>query len=100
MFRPMLSGGLTGFWKALSHARERGCRLIIGSAVESGVGLTVLANLSILTKESPELGTYEWLGSDLLVGPLIHEGGMIFLNDLQLQPERFHREFKQRIQIV
>jgi O-succinylbenzoate synthase len=100
VFRPMISGGVTGFWKALAHARERGCRLIVGSAVESGVGLTVLANLSILTGESPGLGTCEWLASDLLAEPLMHEGGMIFLKDLRLQPEKFHSEFKQQIQIT
>lgn len=100
VFRPMLSGGLTGFWKALAHAREHGRRLIVASAIESGVGLTALANLSILTGESPGLGSYEWLGSDLLADPLIHDGGMVFLNDLQLQPERFHVQFKRNIQIV
>jgi hypothetical protein len=72
----------------------------VGSAVESGVGLTVLANLSILTGESPGLGTCEWLASDLLAEPLMHEGGMIFLKDLRLQPEKFHSEFKQQIQIT
>jgi O-succinylbenzoate synthase len=100
VFRPMISGGVTGFWKALAHARERGCRIIVGSSFESGVGLTFLANLAILTAESPGLGTYEWLGSDLLAEPLIHEGGMVFLKDLQLQPEKFHNEFKQQIQIT
>jgi O-succinylbenzoate synthase len=100
VFRPTISGGITGFWKALTFAREHGLRLILGSAFESGVGLTVLANLSVLTGEAPGLGSYEQLGSDLLAGPLLHEGGMFFLKDLQLLPEKFHSEFKRKIQIV
>jgi o-succinylbenzoate synthase len=100
VFRPTISGGVTGFWKALHHARERGCRLIVGSAVESGVGLTVLANLSVLTGEPPGLGSFCWLGEDLLAHPLVQGAGMVFVKDLTIRSDMFHDDFKRQIQII
>lgn len=100
VFRPTVSGGITGFWKALQRARERGCRLILASSLESGLGLTVLANLSVLTGEPPGIGSCRWLGADLLERPLIHEAGLVFAKDLLINSQIFRGEFKRQIQIV
>ena len=100
VFRPTISGGITGFCRAHKEARERSCRLILGACLESGVGLTILANLAALTDEPAAFGAYAWLDHDLLAEPLIRHGGAVLPVSLTLLPEMFHEEFKKQLRIV
>ncbi len=66
VLKPGLVGGLSRSVQLVRHARRYGCRAIISSAYESGVGIRVLAELAATTGFAAGLDTYSLLAEDVL----------------------------------
>jgi O-succinylbenzoate synthase len=97
--RPMAMG-VTGYLKFLDTASQYGIHVIASSAFESGVGMTVLANLAGLTYSVANLGTANWFDEDLLLRPIVLDAGTIPPDRLILETKFFHPIFSKKLKVV
>ncbi len=98
--RPMQAGGITGYLELLDKAGHLGLQVVLTSAFESGVGMTILANLAALTYTTPNLGTANWFDQDLLLRPVVLDAGCIPLDRLLIDTKFFHPEFAHQLQAI
>ena len=96
--RPMIFGGISGFYDVLRLSKDMGKKVIVGGSFESGVGKMMLANLAALTGQVAALGCSAWLKTDLLAKPFINLGGVIFPENLMIKPDMFHSQFKENFE--
>ena len=97
--RPMVSG-ISGYLKFLDTATQFGLRVIVSSMFESGIGMTMLANLASLTYPVANLGTANWFDEDLLLRPIIVDAGRIPSDRMVLQTKFFHDVFSRQLKVV
>jgi o-succinylbenzoate synthase len=83
VIKPMMVGGIFRTLQWIAKAKEEGRRVVISSSFESSAGLSMLANLAVLTDDAAGLGTGEWFKEDLLRSPVLPQGGRISKNLLQ-----------------
>jgi o-succinylbenzoate synthase len=96
--RPMSMGGITGFLRSLEKAEQLGMPVVVTSAFETGVGMTILANLAAIAAPSvADLGTANWFDEDLLLRPVIVGGGIIPEDRLSFGLKFFHRSFASQL---
>ena len=98
--KPMLWGGVTGFIRLLEQTHSTGQKVIVSSAFESGVGITLLANLALATGEPAGLGPASWFAEDILQEPVVDDCGLVDPSRFRLQSTMFHDEFHDRLQAV
>jgi o-succinylbenzoate synthase len=96
--RPMQCGGIPGYLDLLERADHLGLQVVLTSAFESGVGMTVLANLAVLTHTVPNLGTANWFDQDLLLRPVVLDAGRIPVDRLAIETKFFHSIFAHQLQ--
>jgi o-succinylbenzoate synthase len=97
--RPMTMGVIR-YLKFLDAAAQMGTHVIVSSAFESGVGMTMLANLAALTHSVANLGTANWFEEDLLLRPVVVDAGRIPVDRLVLETKFFHPIFSNRVKVV
>jgi O-succinylbenzoate synthase len=97
--RPMVMG-VTGYLKFLDTAAEFGIHVIVTSVFESGVGMTMLANLAALTYPVANLGTANWFDEDLLLRPVVVDAGCIPADRMILETKFFHGVFSRQLKVV
>ncbi|NTV28775.1 MAG: o-succinylbenzoate synthase [Candidatus Omnitrophica bacterium] len=85
--KPTVWGGVTGCLSMLRLAKAAAKKVVISSAFESGIGLTMLANLAVLSGEVADFGSFNWLAGDTLQEPLMTPSGIIPVPRLNLAPE-------------
>jgi O-succinylbenzoate synthase len=83
VIKPMMVGGIFRTLEWIAKAKKEGRRVIISSSFESSVGLSMLANLALLTEDAAGLGTGAWFKDDLLKTPVVPHAGKITKNLLQ-----------------
>jgi len=83
VIKPMMVGGIFRTLDWIAKAKQEGRRVIISSSFESSVGLSTLANLSLLTDDAAGLGTAAWFQDDLLKEPVVPQSGKISKKLLQ-----------------
>ena len=93
VLKPMFLGGVVKTLDCIKQLRSLGISCVISAAFESGVGLNVLANLSLLTLQVPGLGTFNYFKEDLLKKPLIDDQGCIKKEKLYLKKEDLNIKF-------
>ncbi|MBF0485179.1 MAG: o-succinylbenzoate synthase [Candidatus Omnitrophica bacterium] len=99
VMRPSVRGAITATVALSERAREEGRRVVISSAFESEIGLTLLANLAVVTGEPANLGTEEWFQKGLLLRPLV-ENGRILKRKLALDVELLSSDFHEKLKAV
>jgi O-succinylbenzoate synthase len=97
--RPM-SMGVTGYLKFLDIAHQFGIHVITSSAFESGIGMTMLANLASLTYPVANLGTANWFDQDLLLRPVVLNEGCISSDRMVLETKFFHSVFAGQLKVT
>jgi o-succinylbenzoate synthase len=97
--RPMTMG-VIGYLKFLDMAAPLGIHVIVSSAFESGIGMTMLANLAALTYPVANLGTANWFDQDLLLRPVVVEGGRVPSDRMILETKFFHDVFSGKLKVV
>lgn len=93
VIRPMAIGGITGFLSIMEKAELMNVHVIVASAFETGVGMTALANLVAMSSEVANLGTANWFDEDLLLRPVVVDGGRVPNDRLSLEVRFFHKDF-------
>jgi O-succinylbenzoate synthase len=83
--KPMMVGGIFRTLEWIAKAKAEGRQVIVSSSFESSIGLSMLANLALLTDEAAGLGTAAWFADDLLKSPVIAKSGSIPKNLLRFQ---------------
>ena len=83
VLKPMVAGGIFKTLQWIAKAKDERRKVVISSAFESGIGLTMLANLALLTEEAAGLGTGSWFKDDILKVPVVQKGGNILKKSLQ-----------------
>ena len=97
--RPMCMG-VNGYLDFIETASPLGTHVIVSSAFESGVGMTMLANLAALTYPVANLGTANWFAEDLLMRPVIVEAGAIPPDRMSLETKFFHEVFSTQLKVI
>jgi O-succinylbenzoate synthase len=83
--KPTMVGGIFRTLEWITKAQKENRKVVVSSSFESGVGLSMLANLALLTNEAAGLGTGAWLANDLLKTPVIAQAGRIAKDLLQFK---------------
>jgi o-succinylbenzoate synthase len=96
LITPSSFGGVGKFIRFLTSSREGGGKVVIGSCLESGIGLNVLANLAALTGTSAGIATAFLFNDDLLRAPLV-TGGVVPFSRLALTADDLVPEFRRRL---
>ncbi len=96
--RPMQSGGMAGYLDLLERAGHLGLQVVLTSSFESGIGMTVLANLATLTHTVSNLGTANWFDQDVLLRPVVVDAGRIPSDRFVLETKFFHSFFARQLQ--
>ena len=97
--RPMTMG-VTGYLKFLNATTSWGVHVVVSSAFESGIGMTMLANLAALTYPVANLGTANWFDQDLLLRPVIVDAGRVPPDRMILETKFFHSIFSKKLQVI
>ena len=97
--RPMTMG-VTDYLKFLDRAATLGMHVVVSSAFESGIGMTMLANLAALTYSVANLGTANWFEEDLLLRPVIIDAGRVPSDRMILETKFFHSNFLNKLKVV
>jgi O-succinylbenzoate synthase len=88
VLKPALLGGIEKIVQIIRMARKAGIYSVLSSLFESGIGLSVLAQLAAVYC-SPDismgLDTWRWMEEDLLQKPFRPHGGKIIINELPAQ---------------
>jgi O-succinylbenzoate synthase len=84
----------------LDTAAQCGIHVIVTSVFESGVGMTMLANLAGLTYPVANLGTANWFEEDLLRRPVVVDAGVIPADRMVLETKFFHDVFSRQLKVV
>ncbi|MBF0618580.1 MAG: o-succinylbenzoate synthase [Candidatus Omnitrophica bacterium] len=100
ILRPTTTTGVTGFLDVMKAAGVLGAKVVVSSAFESGIGLTALANLAVLTGEPAGLGTAAWFEHDLLTRPVVTAKGLIPVDRLNIEAKFFDPAFVQNVHVM
>ncbi len=82
ILKPAIIGGVLKTQEYIKLASKQGVKSIISDTFHTGIGITMLANLSALAggdKTAMGLDTIRWLGDDLLKNTVEIQGGIIDL---------------------
>ncbi len=97
--RPMTMG-VTDYLKFLDRAAQLGMHVVVASAFESGIGMTMLVNLAALTYPVANLGTANWFEEDLLLRPVIVDAGCVPADRMNLETKFFHSVFSNKLKVI
>ena len=82
ILKPAIIGGVLKTQEYIKLAAKHGVKSIISDTFHTGIGITMLANLSALAggdKIAMGLDTIRWMGADLVKNPVEIQGGIIDL---------------------
>lgn len=77
VLKPSFNGGIFETISLIERAQKHDKKVVISSMFESGLALTALANLAVLTKQVSGLGTLNWFKHDLLQYALVSDQGVV-----------------------
>lgn len=97
--RPMTLG-VVGYLRFLEVSAQYGVHIVVSSAFESGVGMTMLANLAALTYSVANLGTANWFEEDLLLRPVVVDKGCVPSDRMIFETKFFHSIFSRQLKVV
>ncbi len=95
--RPMIMGGVSGYLRFLEDASRAGLKTVLTSTFESGIGMTMLANLAAMTDTPADLGTANWFNEDLLLRPVIIDAGRIPADRMKIDMKYFHSQLSGKL---
>lgn len=84
ILKPTMIGSIERCHRLAEQAKNSGCRVVLSSAYETGVGMLGILDLSRrlgADQEPAGLGTYRMLSADILTPPLVMDG-LIRLDDV------------------
>ena len=99
-YRPRVTGGVSGYMHFLEDASRAGLKTVLTSTFESGIGMTMLANLAAMTDTPADLGAANWFNEDLLLRPVEVDAGRIPADRMKIDIRYFHSHLAGKLTVT